>query len=126
MDSAAAQQLYTAIKAAPQQWKTLTDNTNSIVQADSSRFELDQLPKHTAPALQAGMITMPLLRSEDQLTNFIYVLELLPGNSPRSFEEAKGLVLNDYQNQLEDAWIKSLKKKYPVRISKSVLDSLNR
>lgn len=126
MDSAAAQQLYTALKADPRQWKQLADRTNGLVQADSSRFELDQLPKHAETNLQAGMITQPQLRSEDLITNFIYVLEVLPGDSPRTYDEAKGLVLNDYQNLLEEAWIKSLKKKYPVKINKSVLDSLNR
>lgn len=126
MDSAAAQHLYTALKADPRQWKQLTDRSNGLVQADSSRFELDQLPKHTEPNLQPGMITQPQLRSEDLITNFIYVLEVLPGDSPRTYDEAKGLVLNDYQNLLEETWIKSLRKKYPVKINKPVLDSLNR
>ncbi len=43
---------------------------------------------------------------------------------PRSFEEARGLVLNDYQQVVEDKWIESLMKKYPVKINESVLNSI--
>jgi hypothetical protein len=37
----------------------------------------------------------------------------------RSFDEAKGQVMTDYQQMLEDRWISDLKKKYPVRLNQS-------
>jgi peptidyl-prolyl cis-trans isomerase SurA len=44
--------------------------------------------------------------------------------SPRTFEEARGMVMNDYQNKLEDQWIAELKKKYPVKINEAVFKTL--
>lgn len=44
--------------------------------------------------------------------------------SARSFNEAKGLVMNDYQTLLEEEWIKGLKKKYPVVIDQKVLATI--
>jgi peptidyl-prolyl cis-trans isomerase SurA len=44
--------------------------------------------------------------------------------SPRSFEEARGLVMNDYQAKLEEEWIKRLKKKYPVKVNEGELRSI--
>ncbi|MBZ5858799.1 peptidylprolyl isomerase [Flavihumibacter profundi] len=126
LDSAAASGIYNSIRTNPSDWKQLADKSNGIVQADSGRYELDQLPKHTDTALKPGTITSPLFRAEDLLTTFIYIIESLPGNSPRSFEEAKGFVLNDYQLLLEEEWIKALKKKYPVKVNQQVLNSLNR
>ncbi len=34
----------------------------------------------------------------------------------RTFEEAKGLVISDYQNHLEEIWVDNLKKKHPVTV----------
>jgi peptidyl-prolyl cis-trans isomerase SurA len=38
----------------------------------------------------------------------------------RNFEDAKGLVTNDYQQVLEQQWIDTLKKKYPIKINDAV------
>lgn len=43
---------------------------------------------------------------------------------PKTLNEAKGLVTNDYQNVLEKEWIDSLRKKYPFEIKQDVLNTL--
>jgi len=43
---------------------------------------------------------------------------------PKKLKEIKGQVIADYQEYLEDEWIKSLKQKYPVKVNDSVLKSL--
>ncbi len=42
----------------------------------------------------------------------------------KTFEEAKGLAISDYQTYLEKEWIKSLKQKYPVTINQPEVDKL--
>ncbi|UXX80466.1 peptidyl-prolyl cis-trans isomerase [Reichenbachiella carrageenanivorans] len=37
--------------------------------------------------------------------------------------EIKGLVISDYQHELEKQWLKALSKKYPMKLNKSVLKS---
>ena len=40
---------------------------------------------------------------------------------PEGVPDVKGLVTSDYQDALEKAWLKELKKKYPATINKNVL-----
>ncbi|MBL7943047.1 MAG: peptidylprolyl isomerase [Flavobacteriales bacterium] len=44
--------------------------------------------------------------------------------SPKKLEECKGLVTSDYQNYLEQEWIKELRKTYTYTINKEVLHSI--
>ena len=41
----------------------------------------------------------------------------MPGGDLRSFEDARGYVINDYQAVLEKQWLEGLKKKYPVKVN---------
>ena len=43
---------------------------------------------------------------------------------PKNLEQAKGLYISDYQKYLEEKWVKELKEKYPVKINKKVLRSI--
>lgn len=125
-DSALMQQLYSAVQQDPPGWKTVAETLQDKVQADSGRFEMEQLPVTNNQALKAGMMTRPVRMAHDLGFVCLYIFEKLPGGDNRSFEEARGFVLNDYQLKLEEEWLQSLRKKYPVTVNKSVLKSLNR
>lgn len=104
-------------------WRTLEESSNGKIIADSTRLELDQIPGekgHTRPGQITERITDPASRS----TNFMYILSVNPQPAQRSFEEARGLVINDYQAVLEDKWLTTLKKKYPVKINEKLLQTL--
>ena len=47
-------------------------------------------------------------------------MKLHPQEEPRSFADAKGQVINDYQAELEKAWLVELKKKYPVAVNEKI------
>ena len=48
----------------------------------------------------------------------IYVLiSKIDAPRAKTFEEARGLIISDYQNYLEQEWINALKAKYPVTIN---------
>jgi len=53
----------------------------------------------------------------------LQVFNFIPA-SPKELNEVKGLVIASYQNEIEQAWIKELKEKYPVSINKKVKDVL--
>lgn len=44
---------------------------------------------------------------------------------PESYEDVRGLVTADYQDQLEKQWVADLRKKYPVEVYYDVLKTVN-
>lgn len=101
-------------------WKEITEKSNSQVQADSGRFEIEQLP---TAKMQAGEFS-PVIKNTDGTAAFIKFIKIYAANEQRSFLEARGLVINDYQNILEQKWVESLRKKYPVAVNEAVLKSI--
>ena len=116
VDSVTAGELAAKIKASPASWRAATDAINEKVVADSSRFELDQIPGLEGKPV-AGSITRVLVNPTDNTATFSLIKEVYTQPSQRSFAEAKGLVMNDYQVLLEDKWTNELRKKYPVKIN---------
>ena len=122
-DSAALQAFHKAVTAAPSQWKTQLQAANGSISYDSTRMERSQLPLPPGNP-EAGVITTPVFRPDDQQHLFLYILQTHPAGAVRSFEEARGQVLNDYQEKLENDWIASLRKKYPVKLNDAVWKSI--
>jgi peptidyl-prolyl cis-trans isomerase SurA len=50
--------------------------------------------------------------------------EVMP-RANKSFDEAKGKVISDYQNSIEDNWLKSLNNRYKVEINSKTLKKVN-
>ena len=42
----------------------------------------------------------------------------------KSLDEARGLITSDYQNYLEEEWIKQLRQKHVVVVNKEVLSTI--
>jgi peptidyl-prolyl cis-trans isomerase SurA len=105
-------------------WKAIADESDGRIQSDSGRYEIAQIQVQPGVKLTEGLITNPLLNSGDNTANFVQVLKLFPANQQRSFEEARGLVINDFQGQLEEQWIGVLKKKSPVKVNEAVFQSM--
>lgn len=113
-----------ALKKAPRNWNELTFQYSSSVAADSARVELWQIPNPTKLTLKPGTITSPVTNENDNTTSFALIIRNYTSTEPRSFEQARGLVINDYQQELEKKWISELHKKYPVKVDQSVLEEL--
>ena len=105
-------------------WKELMNENSSLVQADSGRFELAHIPVVDRTDFTIGLITLPVINKNDGSAVFTKIVKVYPGNEPRNFDDARGLVINDYQNKLEEKWIAQLKKEYPIKVNEKVFQSL--
>jgi peptidyl-prolyl cis-trans isomerase SurA len=120
-DSATAIMAKSVLAADPGHWRTLAELAKGEVIVDSGRIEWSQIPGN-ADHLQKGYISPFVVNKDDQAVSFVYVLKLYPQSSQKSFDDAKGQLMNDYQNELESKWISELKKKYPVKINTAVVE----
>ncbi len=102
-------------------WRMLAGNPGAQVQADSGRVELRQLPGSDKVEIPGFGKT---IRNSDGSEQFTWFIRSYPGEIPRSFNEARGMVINDFQTQLENTWITELKKKYPFSVNEAVLKTL--
>ncbi len=126
-DETTARKLREELSSNPAGWPELLKQYSHTVMADSGRFEYDQLPVSVSPAsVNAGELSQPVSINDSEQYGFIYCINKFPANQPRAFEDARGYVLNDFQLHLEEQWISELKKTFPVKLNKSVLNTLNR
>ncbi len=123
-DAAAAKEFISDLKKNPMAWSELVTDQSEKIAGDSSRFELDQIPGAQRAALKKGMVTEPVLNKKDNTVSFAYIMKLYMQPSQKSFTEAKGQVISDYQEEAEKAWLQQLKSKYPLIINQQQLEQL--
>jgi peptidyl-prolyl cis-trans isomerase SurA len=123
-DQASAKTVYELVKKTPKDWRKITEIYAEKVVGDSSRYEWSQIPNLDKTVPRAGMITAPQVNTTDNTASFAYIIAVYPQPMQRTFNEAKGLVINDYQIWLEEQWNKELRKKYPVVVDQKVLSSI--
>jgi len=123
-DGRTAQNMKSGLETNRSAWKQLADSASGIVQADSGRYEFAQIPGSVKTGFFPGMFTALVSNKADNTVSFAYILNVYNEKAPRNFKEARGFVINDYQNFMEDQWIAGLRKKYPVSIDERVFASL--
>ncbi len=102
-------------------WRKTVDDYAGQIHADSGRFELKQIPGNLPVA--AGRFTS-LITNPDKTVQFAYIIRQYNSPAPRTYDEARGLVINDYQTEMENKWILELEKKYPVKVNEVVFKTL--
>ncbi len=106
-------------------WQSILQKSNNILLADSGRYELSQIQNTATKVIPtAGEFSEIITNSNDAGYSFVKYIHLYPSNMQRSFAEAKGLVINDYQNIIEQQWVGELKKKYPIKVNEAVLKQI--
>ena len=68
-------------------------------------------------------LSKPVFSNVGNKVSIIFIKKIIPPGI-MSFEQSRGLVTSDYQNLLEKRWVQQLRKKFPVKINKKVLDKL--
>ncbi len=112
------------VKANPTAWRSICESYGSAVQADSSRFEDGQYPVAQQITKSRGYMTKPEINENNNAWTMLLITDIYNTPSQRSFDEARGMVINDYQQLLEANWLTELKKKYPVKINAATLKGL--
>ncbi len=119
-----AQDMQKKLKDSISIWRKITASNGSDISADSGRFELGQLVVAERTNFTPGLLTYPVKNANDGSYTFNYVIHVYHEPAPRTFEDARGLIISDYQQEIEDKWIEELKKKYPVKVSEAVFNSI--
>lgn len=94
---------------------------------DNISLENKIYKKGDSPAIDQKW-SVGLAKGEDQLDGTIkvaHINEVMSGKV-KTFQEARGAVISDYQDYLESSWKKELEEKYPAIIYKDVLYSLTK
>lgn len=97
--------------------RALNEDSQLTVKIDSGLYNLDERPILKKVEKETGFSDV----LEQDGRYFVVMIDKLLPASGKSFEEARGAVISDYQNYLEKQWIEELKEKYEVNINKDVL-----
>ncbi len=106
-------------------WKEIAEASEGGIQSDSGRYEFSQI------GIDSNITRTPenntystIVKNADGTAFFVKYISFYPPDQQRSFDEARGLVINDYQNVLEKSWLELLHKKYPVKINEAVVKQM--
>ena len=83
-------------------WRSIAETYEGGVIADSGRFEVEQLALPANYQFQPKTFTPFIKNQTDTSVSFVYILQHYPEKAARTFEEARGYVINDYQAYLEE------------------------
>ncbi len=119
-----ADEIAKKINEQPTNWRYIIESYGSLAQADSNRYEKEQLPVQTDANIKPNSLTPIVPVNDGKGYSFLYITAVHTQPQQRSFEDAKGAVINDYQGVVEDKWIAQLKKKYPVKVNEAVFKSI--
>ena len=104
----------------PAGWRSLMESSGGLIVADSGRFELTQLSTQNPGIIKTGFISSIQENDLDKSVSFYYIVNVYTNPAARNYDDARGLVMNDYQIAIEEKWIDELKKKYPVVVNQQV------
>lgn len=119
----AAEEAMTALKKG-KNWRIVASEAASNLQADSGRYELSQITGANQANTPVKDTYTAIVSNIDGSATFVKYVTIYPPNQQRSFQDSRGLVINDYQQQLEQQWIAELRKKYPVKVNEVLLKEI--
>jgi peptidyl-prolyl cis-trans isomerase SurA len=122
-NKAAADKLAAQVRKAPLRWRQQVGSAD--VTTDSARMEWSSIPGNEKTPFTANQVTIPQLNAADGTAQFAYIIKTYDQPVQRSFDEARGAIINDYQAQKEQEWVERLRKKYPVKVNEEALKKIN-
>ena len=105
-------------------WQSLVDQANATINIDSGRHELEQIiDPQFAGKVAVGSFSN-IITNSDGTSAFVKYISLFKAGEQKTFSDARGLVISDYQNLLEEEWMQTMRKKYPVIVNEFVVKQL--
>ncbi len=105
-------------------WRDIAETRPDEIQIDSGRYEIAQVLGDDKAVFPGVNAFTPVSKNSDGTASFFLFLHEYAPNAGKSFEEARGLVINDYQQVVEMKWLEALKKKYPIKVNEAVFRTL--
>ena len=102
--------------------EVINKNTELNLKVKMNKFDVSQTPTLKDRNLNVG------LNNAYEFEGKFYVVKVA-ANLPvmqKEFQEAKGASTSDYQNYLEQEWLKELRAKHPIVVNKNVLYGLDK
>jgi peptidyl-prolyl cis-trans isomerase SurA len=98
--------------------RTFNNDSISVVRTEQGLFKIGE----------NALIDYLAFKKSQPEADKKYPVSFLKGKvlkAPENYTDVMGQLVMDYQNWLEENWVKSLKAKYPVVIDKEVLNTVN-
>ncbi len=102
--------------------EAFNDSSHVVIKVESEIVEKGEPSVLTEEMWKTGWHTLKDSQEGEGLT--LVRVKMLIEPAPKTLDEARGMYIADYQNELEAEWIERLKKRYPVKINEAVLKSL--
>ena len=125
-DDAVAKSFRDLIVKDKSNWKQVLDNFSDRITSDSARFEVTKIPGAQKATAKAGTITPIVKNKDDNSASFALIFKIYPLPAQKTFADARGDIISDYQDSIDKKWIAELKKKYPVKVNQAVLNSITK
>lgn len=90
------------------------------VSKSSGLFEVDD---HKALSIIDWEEGVSKVVKADNVYYFVYINDILEPDY-KNINEVKGMVIADYQNYLENKWVKELREKYDIQVNESLLNKV--
>jgi len=125
-DEATAKSFRDMISKNSSKWRQMLEGFSDKITSDSARFELTKIPGAQKTTAKPGTITNIVKNKDDNSASFALIFKLYPTPGQKSFADARGDVVSDFQDDMDKKWIVELKKKYPVKVNEDVLKSISK
>ena len=125
-DDASAKSFRDILVKDPGKWKDLLENYSDKITSDSGRFEITKIAGAQKATAKNGTITPVLKNKDDNSASFAMIFKIYPTPGQKTFVDARGDVISDYQDDIDKRWVAELKKKYTVKINDDVLKSISK
>jgi len=123
-DSATARSFRNSLVKDKTKWRSAQENFSDKITLDSARFEITKIPGAQKTTAKAGTITNIVKNKDDNSASFALIFKTYPLPGQKTFADARGDVVSDFQDSIDKKWIAELKKKYPVKVNEEVLKTI--